>query len=701
MRFTSARMMLMLAAVMLVPSLGWGQTDAPETTPDTNAEEQAEATEKLELPEVVVSASRSDMSVFDAPASVTVLTREDIEASPFERVEDIVRNVPGVYNFRHYGLQRNGIVSPLSMRGVGKNRVLLLVDGVPQNDNFNNAISWVAWGHIPKEAIERIEIVRGPTSALYGSEGLGGVINVITRTPKAQSETSVRAEGGTADTYAGHGFHSQKIGDLGLLFGGGYEESDGFYMVKDPESYEITRHREVGKIFGKLTYDLSPSSDLSLAALLYDHETGKGRKYFYDELTLDQYWMNYRHTGDLLDLQGLLYLNRADKKAFQDTAKDDFTSLLRVEEMPSLTWGADLQGTMPLASWASLTLGGAYKSAAWDFDNEYENSLRDAGANGRQQFISPFANLELRFLEEDLIVNIGARYDWIETSDGAAWDSEASAGRPAYDDKYGSTHYGNFSPKVGVAWHPDERTTLRASAGKGFRAPSLFELYKVHVRQGGTYYREANPNLKPEEIWSYDIGAERFLTESLWGRVAFYQSWAKDYIGGRLTGTGTFGGGKTRYEYQLDNISQVDIRGIETELRWDLRKDLTVFGNYTYNISTVKEDKNNPALEGNYLEHDPRHKVHAGLTYRNPKVADVSLIGNYYGDIYFDGENTLHDSGYFTVDVSVSRTFANGITAYVHVENILNEEYPIFRSRSASDTIAPGTIVSAGLQCRF
>lgn len=127
-----------------------------------------------QLGEVVVSATRTEARVFNVPQDVTVLSSEAIMASPFEGVEDIVRSVVGIDNFWHYGLQTNGIVSPVIMRGVGSNRVLLLVDGVPQNDNFNNAIAWVGWGYIPKETIERIEIVRGPTSTLYGSEGLGG-----------------------------------------------------------------------------------------------------------------------------------------------------------------------------------------------------------------------------------------------------------------------------------------------------------------------------------------------------------------------------------------------------------------------------------------------------------------------------------------------------------------------------------------------
>jgi len=660
------------------------------------AEEKVKDVYRLDT--VVVSATRSEIPVFDAPQSVTVISNEELMASPFERVEDIVRSVPGMYNFRHFALQTNGIASPLIMRGVGEHRVLVLVDGVPQNDNFNNAIAWVAWGHIPKEAIERIEIVKGPASAIYGSEGLGGVINIITKKPGKGRQSSIRAEAGTGGTHAGYGYYSQKIKDLGFMIAGGYEDSDGFYMVEDRKPYEIKRDREVGKVLGKLTYDLTPDSDLSFAALYYHHKTGKGRRFFYDRLSLDQYWMKYNYNGGSFDLKGLAYLNHADKKAYQDTAEDNYSSLLRIEKAPPLTWGADIQGSVPFGRRTKLTLGAAYKETSWDYDNDYVASARDAGAEGNQRFISPFANLDLRLLDDNLIVNFGARYDWIKTSDGANWDSQGSAGKPAYDNTFDSNTEGSFSPKLGIAWHPDDKTTLLASGGKGFRAPSLFELYKVHVRGGGTYYREANPDLDPEKIWSYDVGVERFLTDSLWGRLTFYQSFAKDYIGDRLTGTGTFSGGKTRYEYQLDNISEVDIHGVETELEWYALSDLTLFANYTFNISEVKKDEDNGDLEGNYLPNDPRHQVHWGFRYNNPKIVNVSVIGNYYADIYFDNENTLKESGYFTVDASVSRRFFNRLTAYLNVENLFDEEYPIFRRQGRSDTIAPGLMVAGGIK---
>jgi outer membrane receptor protein involved in Fe transport len=255
-------------------------------------------------------------------------------------------------------------------------------------------------------------------------------------------------------------------------------------------------------------------------------------------------WMNYKHDGESFDLKGLLYLNRADKTAFQDTAKDNYSSLLRMEEMPSTTWGADFQGTIPFGAQTKFTLGAAYKEASWDYDDEYA-STRDVGAEGKQRFISPFANLDFRLLDDNLIVNLGARYDWIETSDGSNWDSQGSAGKPAYDNTFDSN------------------------------------------------------------------------------------------------------------------------------------------------------------TEGNYVPNSPRHKVHFGFRYQNPKIVNVSVIGNYYADVYFDNENTLKESGYFTMDATISRKFFDRVTAYINAENLLDEEYPIFRSQGRADTIAPGLIVTSGVKFEF
>ena len=650
-------------------------------------------TKVYELGDVVVSTTRNEIPVSDAAQSVTVLTEEDIMRSPFERVEDIIRAVPGVYNTRHFGTQTSGVSNPITIRGVGGNRVLLLVDGVPQNDNFNNSIAWVAWGHIPKEAIERIEIVRGPTSAMYGSEGIGGVIHIITKKPDPECKTSIRAEGGTSDTWAGHGFHSQTFDRFGLLVAGGYEESDGFYMTENPADYEIKRHREAGKVMGKAAYDLDDRSRLELAALYYDHETGKGREFFYDELCLNQYWLTYtRQTAGGIGFRGLAYYNEADKTAFQDSAKDNYTSLLRKEDAPSSTWGTDLQTTVPVAERTLLTLGAAFKQTAWDYDDHFVNSPRTEGAEGTQQYVSPFLNADFKFLDDRLLLNLGARYDWIRTSDGANWDDDPDVGE-AYSNTYDSAEDSSFSPKIGITAHPDDRTTLRLSGGKGFRAPSLFELYKVHVRSGGRSYRFANPDLDPEEIWSWDIGAERQILDNLRGSITWYQSYADDYIGTRVTRTYEKNG-KIYQESILDNISEVEMHGIEAELNWQARSDLVLFANYTWNESEIKENAADPFEEGKYLTNDPRHKFHVGASYQNPKIINMTLIWNRYLDKYYDvDELTQASDDFWSLDLAVSRRFFDYLTAYLNVENIFDSV--------DNESIAPGTIYTAGVKCEF
>lgn len=654
----------------------------------------------INLDEVSIFASRSHLKRENVPQSVSVIEAKDIAISPYTNVEDIIRNIAGVHNFRHSGMHKNGIVSPINMRGVGKNRVLILVDGVPQNDNFNNAIAWVAWGHIPKEAIERIEILRGPASALYGSEGLGGVVNIITKNPGEKPDASVQAKVGNASTFGGDVFYSQQINKFGFLLSGGYEETDGFYMVEEPKDYEIKRWRKKGQLLGKLFYDFSSRSKLEFSALYFNQDAGQGREFFSQELMLNQYALNYSHLFNNFRITSTAYFNLADKTASQDHASDNYTSLNRNERFKNMySTGADVEVTFFKWQAMDITLGNAYKNINFDYNVDYIDSERDAGALGKQQHISPFLFTDIKLFDNNLFFNLGARYDYIRTSAAKNWDTQASAGKPAYDSAYNAVEAGSFSPKLGLTWHPNSKTTIRASAGKGFKMPSLFELYKVHVRRGGAYYRMASPGLKPENIQSWDIGIERKLLNNLVAKMTFYQSLATDYIGDRLLDSAKFAGGsKTRYEYKLDNISKVKIHGLEVETQWSPLKHMSFNANYTYNVSEIVEDLANKSLEGNYLPNNPMHSGHFIANYQNPEVINVSLGVNVFAKIFYDNENTLDEDSYYTLDLSLSRKFINRFTVFINGENILDNQYPIFLSRSKSNTIAPGLIINGGVK---
>lgn len=624
-----------------------------------------------QMEDVVVSTSRAEVSVADAPHSVTVISEEEIMTSPFERVEDILRFSVGLQVTQHYGQQRGGIQGHLSMRGTGRNRVLMMLDGVPLNDNYSNSIAWVAWGLIPRESIERIEVLRGPSSASYGSEGMGGIVNIITKTPEKSSESSLRGIAGSGRTYGASGLHSQKSSRFGFLASGAYEDSDGFYMI-DPEGIEeqdLRRHRQVGKGFGKVTYAPDERTDISLSGLIYDHEMGKGRKYFYDELTLDQYRLGINHHGDMMDWEGMLYLNRADKTAYQDRKAQDEFIFDRKEQFPeNIVWGGEIQNTLPLFDRTSITTGLAYKRVSMDYEETPVSGERDVAASGMQRFISPFMDITTRFMNNQLIVNAGLRYDNVRNFDGEARDTDPTFGRDPYDETYRSKTWNNFSPKAGLVYHPDVLTTLRTAIVSGYRTPSLFELYKVHERAGGRFLRRANPDLDPETIVTWEIGGERVFFDNLWTRVTYYQSRVSDYID-----TKTIDDSAVTDE-KYDNTSQVDIHGIETELEYYIGHGLRTFFNYTYNISEVTKDEENPDRKGKYLTGDPRHKFRSGLSYENPEIISASILVKHDRHRYIDVLNTRKAPDFSTVDVSVWRTVFDRTTLRLTIENLTDEK---------------------------
>lgn len=631
-----------------------------------------ETQDSIQLGDMVVSASRSERPLFDTPQSVTVISEKEIMASPFERIEDILRDMVGYENHSHYGQQTGGTSSHFSVRGVGRNRTLLLLDGVPLNDNFSNTITWVAWGLIPKEAIARVEIVRGPTAAMYGSEGLGGVVHIITKKPSAQRECSLSLTAGSAQTYKGSGFYSQKSDKWGFLVSGDCETSDGLHMAdtEDLEDYNKRRYRDAGKIFGKVTYELGDQTDIDLSALYYQHEMGKGWNYFYDDAHIDQYRLSMTHRMQRTDWSGMVFLNRAAKTAnIADTSTHN--SLIRKENFPdNRVWGMGLQNTTPLMDWISITSGLDYKHVAMDYDEDHIDKDRDFGAKGRQETIAPFVDMTMYCLNDKLVLNAGLRYSNIQNFDGGSWDTDPP-NRDAFDISFDSQTWEDFSPKAGLVYHPDTKTALRASVGTGFKAPSTFDLYKVHSRSNWSI-RWANPELTPEEIVTWDIGGERLFFDRLWVNLMYYQSWATDYIGTRTVDQ-YYIGSKLYTETIYDNISEVDIKGVEAEIKYDFGHGLAANFNYTYNLSKVAKDEVSESLEGKYVSGSPRHKYRTRLTYQNPLLINASLSLRYDAHIYDNAENTQMADDYMSMDLSIWKQF-DKLTLRLNVENLTNED---------------------------
>lgn len=252
------------------------------------------------LDEVVVTATRTERSLETLPESVSVVTREEIEKSAAFRADDLLREMPGVYVRSYQGILSSSTTNDIGIRGLtGEDRVLVLKDGIPINDPYGGAVEWNEAGI---EDIERIEVVRGPGSALYGSNAMGGVVNIVTRKPGGDFSASAKAGYGGMNTRLASARSSAGVGRFGYYVSGSYLESDGYCDIPKEKKMPYHANKEVERYNyqGKLSFDIDDTSYSTFTFSHYEQEdTGRYKIPGYEVTNdNDRYGVDYRKEGD-------------------------------------------------------------------------------------------------------------------------------------------------------------------------------------------------------------------------------------------------------------------------------------------------------------------------------------------------------------------------------------------------------------------
>ncbi|WP_136248789.1 ligand-gated channel protein [Halomonas borealis] len=541
--------------------------------------------ETTELDAVVVTAAGYEQQIQDAPASISVIDREDLEGRAYRDITDALRNVPGVT------VTGGGSSQDISIRGMGAKYTLMLVDGKrqgsretrPNSDGPGIEQGWLP----PLSAIERIEVIRGPMSSLYGSDALGGVINVITRkVPQewgGEVSTSLTLQE-DADSGDAHNSRFHVAGPLvderlGLQVYGQYDQRDEDAIV---DGYADQR---LASGTAKLTWTPDEIHELGL-------EAGYSRQ------------RRITNPGESVALAGRRGPNERSEQEYDrrhvalshDGHFDagSTTSHVQHEEVdnPSRDMNyqssvADTKMVLPLGA-HMLTLGG-----------QYENQrLEDGGNQSRTSSLSELERYRWALYAED---------EWRMTE---AFSLTGGV-RLNEDEKYGS----HWSPRLYGVWQLDDRWTLKGGASSGFRAPDLRHTSPgwVQVSRGGNIY--GNPDLEAETSLSQELGLHYAGDDGLMAGLTVFHTDFEDKIT-RITcpgaictdGVNQFGSDPT---YRV-NVDEAVTQGVEFSLSTPLADTLDLNTSYTYTDSEQKSGE----YEGDPLTQLPKHRVTASLDWQ-------------------------------------------------------------------------------------
>lgn len=601
-----------------------------------------EETNKLD--DIIVTATRSEINTKEAPGSVTVINRKEIEEKSGDNIVDLIRGTTGI------SLQGIGTAGrkSLSLRGMNGNHTLILVDGkrLPSTNDTIGPNTDYQYDWIPTGNIERIEVVRGPMSVLYGADALGGVVNVITRKPSKKLEGSAKVSGSFAD---------------------GEFDHDG-----DGHSAEVNLS---GSANSKLQYTLGlqESRRASVESKLDANQSAiEGRKKQQVSLGLDV----QPAAGHNINFN----VTSGQEDRWYDTetrAKAAYQSQYAIDrEQVSLGWTGSIGSTTPSLRVYKSTIdieNSATNGVAATAPQNLENTTFEGNINfplGRRHFLTTgfeqrtekLENSNLAKGEEEVDLTSLYLQDEIDISDNLVFTLGA---RIDDHEVFGD----ETSPRASVVWNATDKLILKGSYGHGFRAPNIKQASADYAFSLGVYNISGNPDLKPETNDVFEIGAN-YSTGRFTVDTAIYENKVENLI--ELTGPIT--------DRTYQNISEAKLKGGEISTTVALRSNLNLKTGYQY--LDAKDG------DGNRLKSRPRHTLSSNISW-NKNSWNLNL-----GTEYLSGQIIEHNRvstdvpGYTVWNAGVRKSVNKFLDVGLSVKNLtdirledeseafLHEEYP-------------------------
>ena len=614
---------------------------------------------------IIVTATRAPLTLDEIPASVAVLDKAAIDRAQDIGVTELLLRTPGISISRNGGY---GTSTSLRIRGAESDHSVVVIDGVKLNDpsstgggfNFTNLLVG---------DIARIEVLRGPQSILWGSQAIGGVVNVVTASPEKELEGSFDLEAGSRQTVSARAAVGGRTGPLSWRIGGQRFTTDG-----------ISSH---AKAFGGVERDGYRNTNLSGRAelALADNVSAEVRGYYssgrveFDGFNVDSndYGLNKEFVGYAglnFDLIGGRFRNRV-AYAYTDTNRDNFNpdrARPQSFEADGKNKRWEYQGSFDFTDRISAIFG--VENERSDFRSRSPAASLatpvPAFARGKAELTSVYGQLSVEPLD-GLTLNGGVRYD----------DHDSFGGQTLF--------------AAGGVWRLSTGTVLRASYGEGFKAPSLYQQFSEY----------GNVALDPEEARGWEAGIEQHLFDQklVVGGAWFDRRTKNQIIYNSCSSTTTNpmcfvpGDPTTRRFGYYSNVARSEAHGVEATAALTLG-GLKLDGNYSW---IVAEDRSvGTANFGKWLPRRPRQTANASASYGFDFGLELGAAVRWSGKSYDNASNAQRLDDYTLVDLRAEYALSDAVKLFARAENLFDEQYmTAFRYGSL------GRSIYAGIRGRF
>jgi len=629
----------------------------------------------LMLSGIVTSATRTPAEASRVAATVNVLSSEQVRTSPARESQDLLREIPGVELARTSSLV-GGSAQIVSIRGVDEGRTAVLFDGIPVNDAWGE---WIDWGRVPKSLVERVEVLEGGGSNLYGNGAMGGVISFFAK-PIAPGSYQLQLDGGSRDAkHASASVGVPLARSLNAMLSGDYLDGGGYVMIAPGNAGPVDHRSQISSRNGTGRLEYAPSRHLStfVSGNFYNDNRDLGTALAHTNR--DDRRLTFGADLDgasygAFNLRGWNGVLVEDQWASAVTPTVGRTAERQTswQHIPTHDWGASLQwARSDILGLHTLLAGADVRKMTGNVAEEDYAANGSVSANiqsgGSQLLTGAFVQGILAPIEP-LRIEIGGRYDRWGNNDGFAIDA---GGRTPYPD----ATYDHFSPRLGATYRLSSLLTLRGAVYDAFRAPNLAEMYRKFVSGANTNL--PNPALRPESARGQEVGFD--LQPAAWMQLrgTYYSAIYSDFNSFVTISPGT---------RQRQNVQRSRSTGGEAYLALRPVDELLLSASVNYDHAVVVANDANPSSVGSYIGRVPQQRQVIRATYSTPVLGSLTALWRHEGkNSTFNGTQL---DPFTVVDANYTRDLTRGMSVFASMENVGDVKYQVNVS---------GGIVSLGL----